>query len=783
MASTAPAPVRIPAWKRLGLQLKNQQSPEEPTRYPEVSAVVEARQEGSFENRPFGESTGSDVLQAAARDGQRPAKLGKRKAEDSILGDDEKPTKKRLKEKVVGPNDLPTASLAVQEIAVTNPSASIAEQGNKPRGDANYRSKKGKKQDSVPKKRRILSEGHRLETNARLNHSNGHEPSPNEGKRVISDREQDNLHKSTETGHHHVTTVKNSPQKRLLKGTPDIDRASIELTPNLTRRKSVTFTPDTKTVDGNSASELFKAWAAQQKGSLADLTPSEVAQFTPPPKLHPANDLPPSEKLSKKEANKAKKTEKAEKTKLNESNVASHDVEDKPAKASSEEPSKPSKAELKAAKKATKATVNNTESAAYLDYLTRYHTSRETWKFNKATQSNLLRDALSVYRIPPEYSPALKEYITGLQGAAARDRLHEAATAILKETGETDEVEDMEILDDREARKAAQDAALIKTLKRTKRLLDAGHPLPETAGPEPKRRLTHQRARDILEALEAGSAAPAPLKASKPSPSTLHPVHAEHYLSASPLAPRPVPVVPYVYAPNAVPKTVVSKGAGTRLVFDDDDDLPAPPPKPRARNRKRRTDVSDDESSSSSDSSDSDSSDSKQIILKSGNAINIDDEFGIGNDFGVDESDDDNEGEESDEDGEEEDDDDDDDDEEEEEEDANRENEVQQNYAHQHNAETARRRIIADMERARREGRPYVMGPSAPTFPPGFSAGFPGLPKMKREPQEDVKPRFETEYERRRLLAVQAAQEMERARNHPRSFGKRAAGFRRNVRY
>ncbi|KAF2805155.1 uncharacterized protein BDZ99DRAFT_114201 [Mytilinidion resinicola] len=527
MASTTPAPVRVPAWKRLGLQLKNQQPPEEPTHYPAVYAAVEARQEGSFENQPSSASTGPPVLQDAASDGQSPAKLGKRKAESSILGDDEKPSKKRLKEKSVGLNDLPAASPAVQEIAVTNPSTSIAEQDSKPRGDPNYRSKKGKNLDSVPKKRRISSEGHGPAITARLNYSNGDETSPNEVKSVSSDSDQDTLRQSTETGHYHVVAGINDTKKlSKLKKTPDTHRTSIELTPTLTRRKSVTFTPDTKTVDGNSASELFKAWAAQQKGPSADFTPSEVAQFTPPPKLHPANDLPPSEKPNKKEA---KKAEKIEKTKLNKSATTPHDVEEKSVKASSEEPSKPSKAELKAAKKATKAAANNTESAAYLNYLTRYHTSRETWKFNKATQSNLLRDALNVYRIPPEYSPALKEYITGLQGAAARDRLHEAATAILKETGEADEVEDMEILDDREARKAAQDAALIKTLKRTKRFLDAGHQLPEMAGPKPKKQLTHQRAQEILEALEAGTAAPAPLKASKPSPSRLHPVHVEHY--------------------------------------------------------------------------------------------------------------------------------------------------------------------------------------------------------------------------------------------------------------
>jgi hypothetical protein len=74
---------------------------------------------------------------------------------------------------------------------------------------------------------------------------------------------------------------------------------SLSLSPSKAdRRKSVTFTPDTKTSDGNSASNLFKKWVAEQKGSGADFTQAEVSQFTEPPKVHIANSNPPTAQVS-----------------------------------------------------------------------------------------------------------------------------------------------------------------------------------------------------------------------------------------------------------------------------------------------------------------------------------------------------------------------------------------------------------------------------------------------------------------------------------------------------
>ena len=80
----------------------------------------------------------------------------------------------------------------------------------------------------------------------------------------------------------------------------------------------------------------------------------------------------------------------------------------------------------------------NTEPQ-YLEYLTQFHTNRASWKFNKAQQINLLKNIFNVSRIPKDYNEALKAYITGLQGDAARNRLREAASQTLKSIMRTDE--------------------------------------------------------------------------------------------------------------------------------------------------------------------------------------------------------------------------------------------------------------------------------------------------------------------------------------------------------
>ncbi|KAG9722520.1 hypothetical protein KCU59_g16615, partial [Aureobasidium melanogenum] len=100
----------------------------------------------------------------------------------------------------------------------------------------------------------------------------------------------------------------------------------------------------------------------------------------------------------------------------------------------------------------------------YVRYLEQYHNDRPSWKFNKSKQNDLLKNIWNIYRVPPSCNEALVEYLDGLQGAAARQRLRQAAQSANIDIvsfirSEIPEVKD-EPMETVEARKAAYDSAL-----------------------------------------------------------------------------------------------------------------------------------------------------------------------------------------------------------------------------------------------------------------------------------------------------------------------------------
>jgi hypothetical protein len=72
-------------------------------------------------------------------------------------------------------------------------------------------------------------------------------------------------------------------------------------------------------------------------------------------------------------------------------------------------------------------TTKDSASDAILSYLSLYHTSRSQWKFQKNRDTQLLKHALSISKVPSSYNPALATYLAGLKGTGARTRLAEAA--------------------------------------------------------------------------------------------------------------------------------------------------------------------------------------------------------------------------------------------------------------------------------------------------------------------------------------------------------------------
>lgn len=83
-----------------------------------------------------------------------------------------------------------------------------------------------------------------------------------------------------------------------------------------------------------------------------------------------------------------------------------------------------------------------------LSYMLEYHKSRETWKFQKAKQNWILRNAFDVTEIEgtKENDAALKAYVAGLQGQEARNRmLGEAKKCLKSEDGEMGEEKEKKI--------------------------------------------------------------------------------------------------------------------------------------------------------------------------------------------------------------------------------------------------------------------------------------------------------------------------------------------------
>lgn len=186
-------------------------------------------------------------------------------------------------------------------------------------------------------------------------------------------------------------------------------------------RKSVTFAADAKATDGESTKQLFNAWVAEQKKQNPSFNPRVLgpAFSTPqPPRVVEDVDITLDESERRVKRVKAPKKERKEK------------------------PARISKS-TKVVNSKGKSKKSSLESA--LAYLTTFHNSKSTWKFNKVHQTNVLKNAFNLELIPASYSELLYFYIAGLKGGA-RTQLRDAALAIKvkdQEEGESGLPEDM----------------------------------------------------------------------------------------------------------------------------------------------------------------------------------------------------------------------------------------------------------------------------------------------------------------------------------------------------
>jgi hypothetical protein len=171
------------------------------------------------------------------------------------------------------------------------------------------------------------------------------------------------------------------------------DSTSLDASRRGGARKSVSFTPDTKTTDGDSVKQLYKNWINSQLASDPSFDPSALQIITPGV------------------SQKAKKPKGPKKSKA-------------PSQQTKESSSLPHQATL--------------------NYLDTYYTSPSSWKFSKSRQTHLLRNIFSPNFIPPSYDPALKAYLSGLQGEGAKTRLREMARKIRAEDFQVPEYWDLD---------------------------------------------------------------------------------------------------------------------------------------------------------------------------------------------------------------------------------------------------------------------------------------------------------------------------------------------------
>ncbi|KAK0517383.1 hypothetical protein JMJ35_000538 [Cladonia borealis] len=185
-------------------------------------------------------------------------------------------------------------------------------------------------------------------------------------------------------------------------------------TNSVKRRKSVAFTPETKTQDGESSQQLFQTWHANWVAEDPSFDPSTISPALKVIAAKPADVTTSLQELAKSSppftpSISAPKEKKAK---------------------------KPKKKRIKARPSLPSQPTNNQAEHPALKYLTTYHTSRETWKFSKPHQNHLLRHLFSLTHIPSSYDTALLTYLRGLEGASARSRIRQQGLAIRTEDAE-----------------------------------------------------------------------------------------------------------------------------------------------------------------------------------------------------------------------------------------------------------------------------------------------------------------------------------------------------------
>ncbi|KAL1792720.1 hypothetical protein ACET3X_009227 [Alternaria dauci] len=538
---------RVPAWKRLGLALKNK---------TQSGVAVPEQQTPSADPQPSTAYSAHDTACKPSVPSDEPAvngkstKLGKRKHQHELVEDHQQDAKKSRTDVV---EEAPASATPIK-------------------GDSNYR----KKKEKPAKRRRETHDSQHGDSHPQARPKHGSATSSNEPAYATA---RPTLLASTELDH--IDTAAALTPHKLTKKSSRKDASG---SPPLTdRRKSVAFTPDTKKSDGNTGQDYFKAWVAEQKGTGAVSQPPEVSNFV----LHSL--IAEEEKTARRNGQLDKKQATTE---------AEAETQPEPEREPEREPAPVPEPEIKDAVKAKTpdtelipkpASKGKKDPSVYIAYLTQYYNDRDNWKFNKAKQNDVVDNALNIFRIPNEYTDALVEYIAGLKGAGVIDRLRQRCRATIEDLEEQDAQ-----MNEAEAKKVAQEDAeqerILKERKRRKTEGDITGLANHDYSPGFIRRLQRRRAEALLNAL--GRAAPV-LPTVNPS-SSINPLM-EHVEPAKPVARK------------RKRRTEVSSDESSSDSSDDDSSDSEASSDSESGSDNERSAKSTSSSGSSSESSDSDS--------------------------------------------------------------------------------------------------------------------------------------------------------------------------------
>ncbi|KAG8529427.1 uncharacterized protein KY384_006064 [Bacidia gigantensis] len=170
------------------------------------------------------------------------------------------------------------------------------------------------------------------------------------------------------------------------------------------KRKSVSFTPETKIEDGDSVKQIYKAWLS-----------SRQAKNLSKEKIDGSVSLSP---------NSASGEARNQETELQITKAPSHTLPGEPKR------TKKKKTKPKTSPHQTTQPQPSDSLPSYLTYLSTYHDSPSIWKFSKKQEHHILQKVFSVSDIPITYDAALISYLPGLKSFSARQKLREQALEI-----------------------------------------------------------------------------------------------------------------------------------------------------------------------------------------------------------------------------------------------------------------------------------------------------------------------------------------------------------------